>query len=529
MDNSTTSTPLNPNSISLIGADSNCKKLSFKEKLIYASGNLPGNFFGSFTGQIQTFFVWWMGLGAIYILIGQILYGIWNMVNDPLFATLQDRTKTKDGRYIPWIKWFAPLFTVAFILLFVPPMTWRTKISGDEYQIPLFIWYIISLALYDTFFTIVYLAHVAILPQMTMNEKERTDISIYTTVLGLIGTAISGILPFALLVQMTNESIALFQKLVILFGILGMIPWILIVKYIKEKQEYIPEKETPFIQSLKYVFTNPSGRIYVIYDGISVGINNTLMTAITFIFGWIFGINTYYQQLYPDWGYLSIIPYLIPIVAGFLIGLVIELKIPKKWDVKTALMYSMICEAVGFFIAYISIVTSKNMSPDTYILPGNLWGVSIGMGIVGLGFTGDFIYHNVMRADTIDYDEYLTGERRESIYAGIGCLLSKPMNSVVLATIPLIILSYGLEAATQNSPSDSTYNITQGFANAVLGVGTAAFLFPCILAVIGIIFWLFYPLNRKKLQEMRLVLDKMHEKKRSERLCEDGSSKFVSK
>jgi len=108
----------------------NNQKLSMKEKIIYASGNLPGNFFGSFTGQIQNFYVWWMGLGAIYILIGQILYGIWNVLNDPIFGYLQDKTKSKDGRYVPWIKWFAPLFTVAFIIMFLPPDGWRLQNGG---------------------------------------------------------------------------------------------------------------------------------------------------------------------------------------------------------------------------------------------------------------------------------------------------------------------------------------------------------------------------------------------------------------
>ena len=96
-------------------------KLTMKEKLSYASGQLPGTFFGSFAGQIQAFYYAWMGLGIRYIIIGQIIYGLWNVINDPIFGILQDRTKHKQGRYIPWIKWFSPLFTVAFIILFLPP------------------------------------------------------------------------------------------------------------------------------------------------------------------------------------------------------------------------------------------------------------------------------------------------------------------------------------------------------------------------------------------------------------------------
>ncbi len=141
-----------------------------------------------------------------------------------------------------------------------------------------------------------------------------------------------------------------------------------------------------------------------------------------------------------------------------------------------------------------------------------------------LGFTGDFIYHNVMRADTIDWDELSTGERRESVYAGVGCLISKPMISIALIIIPFFMEKYGLTPASPEDPTDSTLVVTQGFGNAAIGVAWGAFLFTAILALIGAFFWIWYPLDKESLKEMRAELEKLHEKKRAERLPGYGES-----
>ena len=91
------------------------EKVKLSHKIVYALGQVPGAVFGGFLGSIQTFYYGWLGLKYEYIFWTQIIYAIWNMLNDPLFGHLQDKTRTKHGRYIPWIKWTAPFFTLAFM------------------------------------------------------------------------------------------------------------------------------------------------------------------------------------------------------------------------------------------------------------------------------------------------------------------------------------------------------------------------------------------------------------------------------
>ncbi|MHA2001112.1 MAG: MFS transporter [Promethearchaeota archaeon] len=489
------------------------KKLSWKEKLAYASGNLPGGFFASFTGALTAFYYTWMGLNAKYIIIGQIFYMIWNVANDPIFGFLEDRTRTKKGRYLPWIKRSALPFTIGFFFLFFPPQGWRYQTGGATYQIALLMWYLVAQWLYDTFFTSIYIAYVALAPQMTFDQKERTELNGYSSIMALIGMGLSMAFPLMFLTNPDPAKIRNFQITVIIFGLLAILPWIWIMKVVKEKQEFIPKETTPFWTGVKYVFTNKSGLLYMYYDGISVAVINALLTGMFYMFSWIFGA----QDANTSGNYM--IYFFIPVIFA-VIGIPIQLQIGKRYSVKTALSYSLWTEGIGGIIAYLGIITSNNLPSgmNEWLPPSNLWLVSVGLSILFLGFSGDFIFHNVMRADTIDYDELKTGERREAVYAGVACLFGKALESVIFALIPFFLKVYGLIPTDPNSPVSDPITPSQGIGNAIIGVATGVFLLPGILALLGAIGWIFYPLNAKRLTEMRVDLAKLHEKKRRERL-----------
>lgn len=485
------------------------KPLSWKEKIAFASGNIPGGIFGTIMGALQAFYYAWMGLEIKYIVWAQVIYGIWNLVNDPIFGYLQAKTHTKKGRYIPWIKWAAIPFSVFFILVFIPPQSWRRAVSQDTFQIALFSWYLVSQVLYDTTFTISYIAYTALLPHITINQKERTQLNILSSVMFFVGMGLCSIFPVISLTNPTAESIAEFQKITIIFAIIAIVPWIGISFFVNENHALIPDEneEGTFWQNIKYVFQNRPARFYIWYDGMSVGFNMALQTALFFIIPWVFGINNPYNTD-SNWDLGAAFPYFIFPILGVIVGIVIQLWIPKKRDVKGALSFSMAALFLGLTLAFIGVITSDNLAVNSFEIPSNLWLVSIGLGIAFLGFSGDMMYHEVMRGDTIDYDELTTGERRESVYTGTACIFSKPMISVALAAVPAIMGAFGLIPASDEF--GAALIADDGYKSATIGVATAGFLFPSILALLGLIVWVFYPLNQKALNEMRKKLKILH-------------------
>jgi len=446
-----------------------------------------------------------MGLQNIWIIIAQIIYAVWNVLNDPLFGNKINNTKFYNKRrgeyqrYIPYIKYGAPIFSLAFALVFFPPDMLRGNPTLTA-QVWLFVWYLVTQIAYDTLFTIVLCAHVALLPQMTLDQKEREKIQIYCTLFTLPGVLIGFFLPLAFLADPTIESITVFQFLVIGIAIFGLVPYILLSYVVREHSEHIPEKPTPLIKALKLAFKNKSYVIYLIYDGVSVFIINVSMATLPFFLTWVLSP----MMTSP----LDMLFFWIPPIICLLIGAIIQLRIADKHSIKKALSFYQGVSALGYLLTFALAFTG-------------LWYlVCAGFSIVFLAFAGDFILHNPMRADTIDYDFWkVSGERREGLYAGIGPLISKPMISVALATPTSLLTIFGLIYV------GNSLTPTMGEFNAFLGVNIAMGLIPGLVALLGFIIWnKFYPLTGEVVEEMKSALVKIHEKKRKNYLKELGES-----
>jgi Na+/melibiose symporter-like transporter len=468
-----------------------------KEKLSYGFGSMPGTFYGSIMGLIQSFYFAWMGLLNIWITIAQIIYAIWNVANDPWFGNRIGNTRyyNKKGniqRYIPYIKFGAPIFSLCFALVFFPPDVLRGQTSNLTIQIWLFVWYLVTQVAYDTLFTLVLIAYVALLPQMTLNQREREKLQLLSTIFSLPAIIIGFIIPVIFLANPTGESIALFQWLVIIIAIFGVFPYLLLSKYVREHSEHIPEKKTPLLKSIKLAFKNPSFRVYMIYDGISVFLLNIVMVSLPFYLTWGLGQME---------GINMLIFWIGPIIC-LLISVPIILRIAAKISTKTSITFYLGMLTVGCFFSFFAGLSSN------WII------VSIGFSIFMLGFAGDFIQHEPMRADTIDYDYWrISGERREGLYAGVGPLLSKPMISVALAIPPAIMTAFGLVYVEAVDGLDAT----KGIALASLAVNMCMTLIPGIACLIGLIVWVkYYPLTGKVVVEMKREVKKLHNQKREE-------------
>lgn len=109
----------------------------------------------------------------------QILYMIWNAVNDPLFAILQDNTNcflTRTRR--EGILYTAPLFGLSFLVAWIP-------MGNSPWAVGLHL--IVALFLYDTMFTFIGLLNCCLFTELSADPFTRLKLTRYSTVAGLIG------------------------------------------------------------------------------------------------------------------------------------------------------------------------------------------------------------------------------------------------------------------------------------------------------------------------------------------------------
>jgi GPH family glycoside/pentoside/hexuronide:cation symporter len=95
------------------------QKLSFGEKAGYAVGDTASNiYFQTFQYFILFYYTDVVGLAPGATATMFLVSRIWDAVNDPMMGTLADRTRTRWGKYRPYLLWLAVPFGVVGALCF---------------------------------------------------------------------------------------------------------------------------------------------------------------------------------------------------------------------------------------------------------------------------------------------------------------------------------------------------------------------------------------------------------------------------
>lgn len=99
--------------------------------------------------RVQFFYIDILGLSPAIAGTVWTLYGIWNMINDPLMGQLTDRTRSKYGRRIPYIYLGAIPLGLSFFFLWTPPTTSPWAMA---------LYFFMALFIFDTLYSLTIIA-----------------------------------------------------------------------------------------------------------------------------------------------------------------------------------------------------------------------------------------------------------------------------------------------------------------------------------------------------------------------------------
>jgi len=448
------------------------RKFSRKERLIWGITSLGGSMIsGVYGALLQYFYHVYLSLGASWIVIAVTLYAVWNAFNDPLFGLWSDKTRSKKGRRIPFMRYSAPFLGLSFILVFLVP-------AGIG-EIGIFIWMIISMFLYDTFYTIIFLVYSALLPELTEDDNERGALQTYASILGLIGLAIGFILPDMLRPKVGDVSLLPLYIGVTTIGIIGAL-FTLITSYsVKERPEYI-QVDIPLglKDSLKYTFKSKSFLLLTSANFMSIFMQQILIS------------NAYYLA-----DYVMKIPGVILfvcIIVGLLCGTFVANLIAKKLGVVKA-------NQILLLVACVPLVLMS-------FAEGFL--IFLLLFFAGFGLSGPLVLTNILFAQVCDEDEVRTGVRREAAFFGVNALITKPAQSIALALGPWLMTVSGFLISEPGQPI-----IIDQPASALFVIKSLVGLIPGIAVLIGAIILIWYPLRGDYLKEIQKKCIDMHVEK----------------
>lgn len=105
-------------------------KVPLTSKIAYGIGDVGCNFSWMFVGNFLMIFytdVFGISMGAV---AGLMLFSrFWDAINDPIIGLLSDKTRSKWGRYRPWLLFGAPITGIILVLTFWAHPDWSQNVK----------------------------------------------------------------------------------------------------------------------------------------------------------------------------------------------------------------------------------------------------------------------------------------------------------------------------------------------------------------------------------------------------------------
>ncbi|NNL77146.1 MAG: MFS transporter [Desulfobacterales bacterium] len=339
--------------------------------------------------------------------IGIILAGgrILDAVSDTLIGYLSDRTHTRWGRRKPYIFISNPILFLAFILIWLPPVTGISSMNILYLAVVLFFYY--------WGYTGVLIPWFAVLPEMSDRNQERVKIASIGVAIGVLGALIGGGLSGPLF-----QMVGAFPMALVL-GSVAFISGELTLFGIKEPHgDRIAPSKIGFVEVVKEVFCDRQ--------------------VLCFSFMVMF-VQLTYQLM------LMNVPYTTTLILGrkeadasLLMAEVIILMaastplwywLLKKFPKRQVFRFIIVAMGVGFTLNFFT-GYSKTVSPLIQAM------LIFPLAAIPLG--GMFTAAIGIIADLTDYDQLKSGQRREAIYYGIYGIVRKTgwaLCSLILAGV----------------------------------------------------------------------------------------------
>jgi GPH family glycoside/pentoside/hexuronide:cation symporter len=385
---------------------------------------------------------------------------IWDAVTDPLAGYWSDRTRSTLGRRRPWILASIVPIGLAFFMIWNPP----AGLEGGE----LIAWMAAGVFLFYTAMTIVIVPHTSLGAELSVHHHERTRIFGARHVFWSLGSFVA-IFAMGLLIS-ADDPRKMASQLSIVAGLVTAILLIWMVVGVRERADYQGRGETEPFKAFADVFRNRHARILLV------------VFLIESLGGATIGVLTPYVSEYiigtPEKTSLYILVYAVPSAASVPFWVAMSRRFGKKrlW------VLSMLVTAFGFGAMFL-------------LREGDVVPITILAFLLGIGAGAGAVVAPSIQADVIDYDELVTGQRKEGAYFAAWNFVFKSATGVTLMLTGFVLDLVGF--VPNEVQSD----------DAKLALKSLYALFPMTCYLVGTLIFMRFTLDEKEHARIREALD----------------------
>ena len=460
------------------------EKISLKEKIGYGFGDAASSMFWKIFGMYSLFFYTdVLGITAAAAGTMFLVDRLWDSFFDVFVGIISDRTKSRYGKYRPYLLWFAIPFAVMGAITFFAPEFGQTGKLIYAY---------VTYSLMMIVYSMINVPYASLLGAISSDPTERNSLSSYRMSFAFIGSFVTFMLlqPLIDFFSKTfgHQSVLQAAKSaessistspagwVMGVGAIGMICVILFLlcfSWTKERVTQIEsEKNVSVRKDLKDLFHNAPWWILVA-TGLAALLFNAVRDSVAIYF-----FRDYVQSTYKmggtGWDMTTI--YFLVGQAANLIGVMAAPSISRKYGKKRTYMIAMLIAGI--------------LSTGFYFIPNSITWILIFQFVISIfaGYVLPLLWS--MFADIVDHQELLTGRRAtglifssSSMSQKLGWALGSAMSGWILA-----VFHYMPNALQQSQET-------------IFGEHIMISLMPAVCCTLAFVGMFFYPLSDKKVRE----------------------------
>ncbi len=402
--------------------------LSKGEIATYSLGSLGREFSNNCVNAfLLVYLCIYQGLSPVTMTVAFMIAKVWDAINDPMLATLVNNTKkSRLGRYRPWILGGALVNAVTLALMFLPlgegvATVWR------------YVFYITLYVLWGMSFTVLDVPFWSMLPTIADTTEERNRISSMAKLIGGLGGFLVGMIGTSVILP--NFSDRGMNRAYIILGITAgviMVAFLLFTVIFNREKYEIPHENV----GLKYIFemfkANDQLRAYAL--SLVLYLTGSTISLSQILYLYIYCYEDGANLLSAGFSYTL---FWVIACTGQGIAMFFYNQLTRKIPREKIYTFSYLGCVVSYVLMFAIFFFLK---PGNYMLNAVLIALSGASLMLASGMNQ--IGSTVMIADVVDYGEYKTGKRGDSVIFSVQTLIGK-----FAGAIAMLILGLGISAA----------------------------------------------------------------------------------
>ncbi len=435
-----------------------------REKIGYAFGDVASCIFWQTIGSFLLFYYTDVfGISAAAAGTMFLVTRLWDAINDPMMGTIADRTKTRWGRFRPYLLWMAAPFGIIGVLLFTTP-----DFGPTGKLVYAYITYNLMMMVY----TAINIPYSSLLGVITSSPVDRVSLSSYK----FVGAFTGGLLIQAFTLPLVgyfgqgNRAVG-FQHTMMLYAIVAVVLFVATFLSVRERVQPAASQKSKVVEDLKDLSKNKPWFILML-----LGLFTLAYVAIRN------GITIYYFRYYVKNETLYN-TYMVSATFAVIIGIFVVERLAKRYGKVRMYMVLMGISTVMTVVFY-------------WLRPQDVFWMFT-LNIIAnftMGPTSPLIWS--MYADVADWSEWKTGRRATGLVFS-AATFSQKMGWAIGGAVPgwLLTLFHYRPGVAEQLPES------------IFGLRLMMSFIPAVGSILATLFVIFYKLDERTMKQIETELN----------------------